>query len=53
MWSSSRESAHPTFWGPGEPQDAHGEEDCVAFHQGAWIDTNCEDSHYHSICETL
>ncbi|XP_076467428.1 lactose-binding lectin l-2-like isoform X2 [Babylonia areolata] len=51
VWSHSGRRAYPTFWGPSEPQDKGGEEDCVALHTGGWIDNNCEDGRGHFICE--
>ncbi|XP_076468024.1 lactose-binding lectin l-2-like isoform X1 [Babylonia areolata] len=51
VWDHSGETAKQTFWGPSEPQDYRGEEDCVGLHYGRWNDLNCEDFHVHFICE--
>nr|XP_040053507.1 macrophage mannose receptor 1 [Gasterosteus aculeatus aculeatus] len=42
MWVDSSPVTY-THWGPGEPNNANGEEQCVQMnrHQGGWNDANC------------
>ncbi|KAK2888177.1 uncharacterized protein [Channa argus] len=44
-----------THWGPGEPNNANGEEQCVQMnrHQGGWNDANCGRSGAGYVCKKL
>ena len=52
-WMATNEVMTYTNWRSGEPNNAHGGEDCVHFYinyNGEWNDANCE-GNYNSICE--
>ncbi|VDI73478.1 Hypothetical predicted protein [Mytilus galloprovincialis] len=52
IWDDSKTPLNLTFWRPGEPNDAGGEEDCLASHTGVWNDIPCT-LEAQFVCEKL
>ena len=53
-WSGSHEVVEFTKWKPGEPNDLHGQEDCVEMDRnGGWNDAHCEKATFAFVCEAM
>lgn len=51
IWESTSELARFTNWVPGDPNDAHGNEDCVLTNwHTKWADANCNWKE-HFVCQ--
>jgi hypothetical protein len=55
VWVTSQETPEFTVWGPGEPNDDRGNEDCAHIwfptsSRGLWNDGSCE-LQYWALCE--
>lgn len=44
IWDSTGTNVDYANWGPGEPQDLYGDEDCVMVNTDSWVDLDCSSS---------